>query len=231
MEIWKSIDKTGYEVSSLGRVRNKEKYVLSPSLTERGYLRVSLFYHGQLHTQKVHRLVAKAFLQCDDFTLTVNHKDCNKQNNVYTNLEWLTRKANYEHGIENNCSCKGEAKPNAVLSEADVYDIIDLIQEGLTDIEIATAYEISHSSIYKIRIGVSWAHIKRPVFSKTGHKKKALSRRHPKHSCYVCHKNRHRNSKAIQSTRWHYSANKDWSYLEELLTMLDQALATSNDRC
>jgi len=167
-EIWKQIEDTTYEISSLGRVKNKYDYILSQSLTERGYLKISLFFDSKLNTRTVHRLVAKAFVDGYVEGLTVNHKDCNKLNNNYNNLEWMSLIDNYKHGITNNCSCKGEDRPESILKESDVLDIIELIKDGCTDIEIAKIYNIVHSSIYKIRVGISWKHIKRPVFDKVG---------------------------------------------------------------
>ena len=171
-EVWKDIKIAGYQVSSLGRLRNKNKYILAQSYTERGYLKISLFYNGSLHTHKVHRLVAAAFIENPNGLLTINHKDCNKANNVYTNLEWMSSKDNYDHGVNNGLMRHGESHPDAVLTDNDVHQIIGLIKEGLSDIEISKLYGVVHSCIYKIRVGLSWKHIERPVFNKTGHKKK-----------------------------------------------------------
>ncbi|SEQ76821.1 HNH endonuclease [Basfia succiniciproducens] len=49
--------------------------------------------------EMVHRLVAKAFIPCNDFSLEVNHKDGNKNNNSAQNLEWVTRQENTQHMI------------------------------------------------------------------------------------------------------------------------------------
>jgi hypothetical protein len=45
----------------------------------------------------VHRLVAKAFIRNPEGKKTVNHKDGNKQNNHYLNLEWATHSDNERH--------------------------------------------------------------------------------------------------------------------------------------
>ena len=45
----------------------------------------------------VHRLVAWEFCPGRDLNLTVNHKDGNKQNNNYWNLEWCTSQENMYH--------------------------------------------------------------------------------------------------------------------------------------
>lgn len=51
--------------------------------------------------QYVHRIVAETFIQCDDLSLDVNHKDGNKKNNHVDNLEWCTRSQNIKHSFEN----------------------------------------------------------------------------------------------------------------------------------
>lgn len=53
---------------------------------------------------RIHRLVAMVWCCNADYVYnnTVNHIDCDKQNNHYTNLEWCTDKDNFEHAIANN---------------------------------------------------------------------------------------------------------------------------------
>ena len=117
IEIWKPV--VGYEglyeVSSYGRVRSLDKIsadgrrikgkILTPYLTEKGYLRCFI-YDKQI---KIHRLVAQAFLPNPNNYPEVNHKDENKQNNmiwvnkdgsidyVKSNLEWCNHSQNIRH--------------------------------------------------------------------------------------------------------------------------------------
>ena len=101
-EIWKPIinePKMGdnkYEVSSHGRVRNIiTGHILGLSISNNGYVRVTV---NDRRTNKkknthlsVHRLVASAFLYNDASSIKceVNHKDGDKTNNHYENLEWV----------------------------------------------------------------------------------------------------------------------------------------------
>lgn len=97
-EIWKSVKgHDGYEVSTLGEVRNKKTgRILRQSLNRKdGYLRVGL--DGK-HCY-VHRLVADAFYDGDHECMDVNHIDGNKYNNELPNLEWNTRKENIDHAF------------------------------------------------------------------------------------------------------------------------------------
>lgn len=57
----------------------------------KGYRRVRL----QGKTFKVHRLVAEAFIPNPDNLPNVLHKDGNRDNNHYTNLEWSARQSNH----------------------------------------------------------------------------------------------------------------------------------------
>lgn len=101
MEIWKNTveDCIHYEVSNLGRVRNKKTgKVLKCNAKKNGYLQVSIA-HGKHTDTSVHRIVAKAFIPNPNNYKYVNHKDENKHNNNVENLEWCTMKYNNNYGI------------------------------------------------------------------------------------------------------------------------------------
>jgi hypothetical protein len=94
-----TISNTG-EVISYCRGKIKKR---KPHFLKDGYLGVSLYGHDKKpKIRSIHRLVAKAF--CPGFKegLTVNHKDCNKLNNHFQNLEWMPNAENtrlyYESG-------------------------------------------------------------------------------------------------------------------------------------
>lgn len=90
-----------YEVSNMGRVRNKfTKHILSPQKDSKGYLRVRLSLHDKKTTGKVHRLVANAFIPNPENKPQVNHKNTNKENNCAWNLEWVTNSENQIHAYK-----------------------------------------------------------------------------------------------------------------------------------
>lgn len=62
----------------------------------------------------VHRLVALAFIENDDpaHRNEVNHKDFNRINNHYTNLEWMTHEENIKYSHEHGRYKKKYGKDN-----------------------------------------------------------------------------------------------------------------------
>lgn len=83
----------GYKVSNLGEVLSPSGSYLKPYKSKKGYLIVDI----KRKRLKVHRLVAMAFLTKPDGYDFVNHKDGDKTNNHYLNLEWCTNKQNIQH--------------------------------------------------------------------------------------------------------------------------------------
>lgn len=103
MEIWRTINNwSNYEVSNLGRVRNKKTgRILRQYVNEFGYSIVDLHNYGKVKHYRVHRLVAQSFLPSRQNCNQVNHKDGNKANNNSSNLEWVTQSENVNHCYKN----------------------------------------------------------------------------------------------------------------------------------
>jgi hypothetical protein len=100
-EIWKTCtDFDMYEVSNLGRIRNKNTWRILKQSIKSGYMRISL-QNKQTGRSNVyiHRLVAKEFIENPENKPQVNHIDKNRSNNVITNLEWSTSKENNAHRL------------------------------------------------------------------------------------------------------------------------------------
>ena len=122
-EIWKKVPiepfSEYYEVSNLGRVRSLDREVcacncrkaykvngtvLKQKINKSGYLYVHLSANGKCKSFRVHRLVALAFVknpmpnEYDVINHKINHKDENKTNNVFSNLEWCTIAYNSTYG-------------------------------------------------------------------------------------------------------------------------------------
>ena len=87
-----------YSVNEYGEVKNnKTNKLIVGDINNCGYYRVTL-YHNKLHKRFFrHRLVAKYFISNPDNLPEVNHKDGDKSNNHYSNLEWCTRNENEQH--------------------------------------------------------------------------------------------------------------------------------------
>lgn len=87
-----------YQVSDLGHVRSfyRAGCVLKPYPDNCGYLMVVLHKNKKGTTRRIHQLVAEAFLNhkpCG-FEYVVNHKDLDKKNNRFDNLEITTQREN-----------------------------------------------------------------------------------------------------------------------------------------
>ncbi len=97
LELWLDIKGyKNYQVSNLGRVKNKKNGKLLKPKYAGSYTRVGLFFNNYQKNIKMHRLVANAFIYNPDpiNKLIIDHIDNNKVNNRSSNLRWVTHKEN-----------------------------------------------------------------------------------------------------------------------------------------
>lgn len=96
-----------YEIGSFGtlvsfpRETAPCKRIKAQFLRKNGYYQATLCSKGVITVKKIHCLVAEAFLGQRPYKHDINHKDGNKGNNHYSNLEYVTRSKNMKHAYEN----------------------------------------------------------------------------------------------------------------------------------
>lgn len=93
----------GYTINGCGEVfsyKRKAKVKLKQHI-KNNYLQVCIRKNNKAYHLIVSRLVALHFVFNSNTRETVNHKDFNKLNNHYSNLEWLTASENVKHYRDN----------------------------------------------------------------------------------------------------------------------------------
>lgn len=102
-EVWKDLHEFGniYEVSTLGRIYSKHtEKILVPDIDPNGYESVSLRVSklpSKFKTFRLHRLIAKTFIENSSNKPVVNHINAIRSDNRVENLEWVTTQENVNH--------------------------------------------------------------------------------------------------------------------------------------
>lgn len=171
--VWKDIYgyESLYQVSNLGEVRSVDHEirtinqwgtpyvkvwrgrVLKPGFSD-GYAYVILSKDGVATFKDIHRLVATMFVDNPnrDLYTEVNHKDRNKSNNVYSNLEWVTHAQNVEHAkLTGMHSAEGLARIRAGTANRKTLRAVICVEANRRFSSIAEAgrsdLPISHSGV------------------------------------------------------------------------------------
>ena len=170
---WRKIFHDLYEVSENGRVRRiapwktgiigqvtRKPKEIKLHKTQYGYLQAVLSKDSVKRYFQVHRLVAEAFIgPCPD-NYVINHKDGNKANNHYSNLEWVTQKNNIKHSILMNKHPIGSKNGMAILTEDDVKEIKKAIQDKTKRAcDLADEFCVDRTTISAIKRGKNWQRV------------------------------------------------------------------------
>jgi predicted DNA-binding protein YlxM (UPF0122 family) len=144
------------EVSDKGRVR-KNGNLYSPPMGSLGYLRIN----AEGTQERVHRVVAKAFLEQPRPDAEVNHKNGNKTDNRVENLEWVTKSQNMKHAHKNGLSKSyGEHSSQSKLTAVEAMKVKLLAEDGRLYLsEIAQKFNIGKRHVRRIRDGKRWSHL------------------------------------------------------------------------
>lgn len=136
IEEWKSLpDFPDYFISNLGNVKNKKGIILAGDHNNMGYRRV-IFYTPYKKRFFVHRLVATLFCEGEAPDLVVNHIDGNKENNIATNLEWVTRSENDLHAYKLKLRDVWNKKPIRIY-DAEIDKTFPTISEASSFLKIS----------------------------------------------------------------------------------------------
>lgn len=173
VEIWKQYNDI-LEVSNFGGVRTMDRFVYGvgykQSITKRfikGKKRLIQYQHSYPSIRdrkqflRVHRMVAELFVLNPENKPEVNHKDCNKRNFHFSNLEWCTRSENQLHAIENGRinSPKGTKHWKNKLDEIQVLTIRKCLEDGMTQQKIADYFKVHRTCISAIKLNYHWGHL------------------------------------------------------------------------
>lgn len=166
-EIWKDINNYDglYQISNYGRVKSlatrfKIDKVLKSKQTKIKYLSVVLCKDKHQNRKYIHRLVAQAFIPNPDNLPQVNHKDGDKTNNHYKNLEWCTPHENMLHAYKNNLKGNGEKMFNAKLNNINVIEIREKYNtKQYTQQQLANNYNVSRQLVGMVIRGEIWKHL------------------------------------------------------------------------
>ncbi len=143
-----------YTIDEYGNIfdNQKNKY-LKQQDNGFGYKYVMMVIDGKYRQQKVHRLVAMAFVENKENKPFVNHLDCNRSNNYYKNLEWCTQKENINYAQKINSSYNDRNKKVGKYDKSNnLIKTYNSLSEASRDTGITIA-SISYSANNKRKTG------------------------------------------------------------------------------
>lgn len=150
-----------YYISRNGDIySNVKQRFLHPSKDKDGYLRITLTLNNNTRKQfRLAQLVLYKFKGEPPKNMldpTSEHKDGNINNNSIDNLMWIERNINSSSRKNKG---QGELNHEAVLTESQVIEIAELLQQNYRMKDIAQKYNVHISTISNINRKKTWQHL------------------------------------------------------------------------
>lgn len=166
IEAWRPVNGfPGYEISNFGSVKSykHKKAKLLKMHPFDGYFKVKLCNNPKETTVSVHLLVARNWIPNPYNLPEVDHVDCNKKNNYFKNLEWVTKQENLRRCRANglNTIVRGQYNGASKLKDIDiaiVREACSMFGKG-SQTKVAKYYGVTVSAISLIMRGKNWRHL------------------------------------------------------------------------
>lgn len=133
--------------------------ILKPFTDKDGYFRVKVWcpVEKKLKGCYIHRALAKAFIHNPDpdVLTQVNHKNSKRKDNSLENLEWVSPKGNYEHGVAFGKILVGVEGCNIKHDDALIHEIARLLEIGKSVISISRELSVPRGTIQTLKSGDS----------------------------------------------------------------------------
>ena len=132
--------------------------LVSTHVSPDGYGRVNLKKEcGKYTSHNIHRILMLTFHPPADDSLQINHKDGDKLNNSFENLEWCTQLENLKHAWDTGLR---PAPSHRILNEAQVLEVREMrASSDKTLKEIGKLYGVTQHAIWRIVHRKTWKHI------------------------------------------------------------------------
>lgn len=152
-DYWASADG---EIWSTKRMRGMGMWKMKQSLNSNGYPTTRLEIDGEPKRLTIHGLVAGAFFGALPYGMLVRHLNGDRTDNRLENLSWGTPKDNTDDRENHGRTAKGTSHGKAILSEAEVRSIRQLLEQNVELPAIALQFGISAYTVQDIKIGRTW---------------------------------------------------------------------------
>lgn len=177
MEVWKDVIglEDYYQVSNLGNVRSKERFVirgrggkckiqcknLNPAINSDGYLTGIFRVDKNPINYKVHRILAESFIGSIPKGFEVNHINGIKTDNRLENLEIVSKSKNIKHAfaLGLNKPRRGQLNGMCKIDSNKAKSVKEMTKNGFTESQISSQLNVSIHTVRDIRRGKTWKHV------------------------------------------------------------------------
>lgn len=173
-EEWRNIEgfNGGVQISNWGRVRKIGVHGKEVAMRQKASSYTSFSGNRYPHTRigskrnytpiLIHIEVARAFIPNPGKLPVVNHKDGDKNNPYYKNLEWSTEEGNTQHAWATGLNpSKGSGNFNSKITEEQALYIFNSKEKTQ---ELAKTFGITGDNVCCIKRGETWSHVTGKVF-------------------------------------------------------------------
>jgi len=126
-----------------------------------GYLRINLWRNKKLKRFTVHEIIMLTFEGERPKGFIIHHKDDNRKNNKFDNLEYTTQSKNIQYAFDRGRKAKGENHHQTTLKRVEVL-FIKKFYKNNPNVKfpiLAKKYKVCRTTISNIVNGKTWGHV------------------------------------------------------------------------